>query len=297
MEYAVYQPLDRKPEERLPLVIFLHGAGDDPHCFDEAGVGQRLDAAIEQGRTPRVLIAIPQGDMGFWENWADGSRNYRDWVLDELLPEVQRKYGTAACPQGCHVMGISMGGFGALRFALLAPEHFSTVTALSAPIFDSEQMLDFRNSFWFGLIVPIRRIWGEPDREQLAEEDLYLRWTRQPDLRGLRLMLAWADHDKSQILEANVKFRAHLNAHGIVHESQVFAGKHDWKSWTPVLERALHVQLAEPAQAASPSVTRSRAASTFGDQQAGDALRRQLHRLLTASRPDVEVYDVGGVVR
>lgn len=40
MKYAVYAPPGWKKAESLPLVVFLHGGGDGPDCFDRAGVGQ-----------------------------------------------------------------------------------------------------------------------------------------------------------------------------------------------------------------------------------------------------------------
>lgn len=244
MQYAVYQPPQRKPEQSLPLVVFLHGGGDGPACFDEASIGQHLDAEIARGAMPPVVVAVPQGDLGFWENWVDGSRRYRDWVLREMLPHVRKKYSTAACPEGCHVMGISMGGYGAMRYAFLEPRHFSSVTAISAPIFDTDQMLSFRSSFWWGVIVPIERIWGQGVRSEVEQDDLYLRWRRQSDLRGLDLMLAWGDSDKDEIISTNRRFHAHLERQKIVHESQVFPGGHDWDAWRPVISRAISLQVA-----------------------------------------------------
>ena len=247
MNYAVYQPAHRTHEEELPLVVFLHGGGDDVDCFDRARVGQHLDAAISEGRIPRVVVAVPEGDLGFWENWADGSRNYRDWVIEEMLPAVQQTYRTQSCPKGCHVMGISMGGHGALRFAFKAPQYFSSVTALSAPVFDTEQMLNFRDSFWWGLFVPVGRIWGKSkDPQVVMRDDLYAQWVEQDDLHGLRLQLAWGDHDRKGVIRTSERFVEHLRKHRIDFSQEVFEGKHKWNAWVPAIERAIAVQVGRP---------------------------------------------------
>jgi enterochelin esterase-like enzyme len=244
MEYAVYEPPDRRPGERLPLVLFLHGGGDGVDCFDQARVGQAFDAALAAGRIPRVLVVVAQGDLGFWENWADGSRMYRDWVMRDLLPHVATQYATLACPKDCHVMGISMGGYGALRFGLLEADHFASVTAISAPIMDTEAMMALANSGLIRFLIPVHRIWGPgDDPEEVGKADLFVQWTRPEDLDGLRLMLAWGDHDRSRVIETNERFHSHLEEHGVPHEADEFEGGHDWKSWTPVLERALEVQV------------------------------------------------------
>jgi enterochelin esterase-like enzyme len=245
MAFAVYAPPDRAPGERLPLVVFLHGGGDDVDCFDRARVGQALDRALAEGHVPRSVIVVAEGELGFWENWVDGSRRYRDWVVRDLVPWVSGRYHTLPCPDDCHVMGISMGGHGALRFALLEGDRFASVTAISAPIPDTEAMMALANTGFIRFIIPVERIWGPgDDPEEVGRADLFLQWTRPGDLGGLRLLLAWGTRDRARVIETNERFHAHLESHGVDHEAIVFEGGHDWESWTPVLERALAVQLA-----------------------------------------------------
>jgi len=240
----VWAPRDLGDDERLPLVVFLHGGGDGADCFDRAQLGGHLDGALAQGRIPRVVIAVPDGERGFWENWRDGSLRYRDWVVREVMPAVQRRYHTAACPQGCRVMGVSMGGYGALRFALLEPETFASASALSAPIFDTDRMLEFRDSFWIGLLIPVDRIWGEDKRrDSVARDDLFVRWQAPADLHGLHLLTAWGSGDREGIVRSNRRFREHLQQHGIPHVSFEFEGPHKWTAWIPAIERALREQL------------------------------------------------------
>jgi enterochelin esterase-like enzyme len=249
LEYAVYLPPGFAPAEALPLVVFLHGAGDGPDCFDEAGIGQRLDAAIAAGRVPRAVIVVPRGDLGFWENWVDGSYRYRDWVMRSLVPAIASRYGTRPCPAGCHLIGISMGGHGALRFALLEPGAFASVTAVSAPILNTEDALHLVNESWMRFVIPSRRIWGPGEREMIERDDFFLRWTRPEDLAGVHLMLAWGEADHARIVDTNERFEQHLVESGIPHESFVFPGRHDWEAWGPALEHVLATQL--PAETPS----------------------------------------------
>ncbi len=76
MGYSVYTPPGWGPDERLPLVVLLHGGGSDLTSFDKYEVGAYLDAEHAAGRLPRVVIVNPDGEFGFWENWHDGSRLY-----------------------------------------------------------------------------------------------------------------------------------------------------------------------------------------------------------------------------
>jgi len=244
MEYSVYTPPGFREDERLPLVMFLHGGGDDPSSFDSAGIGQALDAAIALEEVPRAVIVLPQGNLGFWANWYDGSARYEDWVLDDLMPRVVRDYHTQSCPEGCHLMGVSMGGAGTLRFILNRPGLFASATIISGPILDTEQMVRFVRNPLFVPVIPVGRIWGPATRlDRIRRDDPYLRWQRQSDLAGTRLMVAWARGDRAQIIETSARFHRHLVEHGIEHESLIFEGNHSWVSWTPVIQEALRRQL------------------------------------------------------
>lgn len=246
VDFAVYTPPGWSESERLPLVLFLHGVGDGADCLDVAGVGALLDDAMGSGRIPRAVVAVPDGGIGFWENWRDGSRAYRDWVIRELLPTLHDRYRAGGDPSRCHLLGISMGGHGALRFALLEPDRFASVAAISAPILDTERIVALRAKRWWRLLVPMERIWGPlDDRARIESEDLFRRWTAPRDLGGLRLILSWGTEDWPGIRAANERFRAHLEAHGIPHAALVYEGRHLWISWAPVLERILRLQLGE----------------------------------------------------
>jgi enterochelin esterase-like enzyme len=246
MQYAVYAPPDFVQGESLPLVVFLHGGGDRADCFDRAGIGQRLDAAIAAGRVPRAIIVVPEGELGFWENWYDGSKRYRDWVMRELVPHVRDEYGVRACPEGCHVVGISMGGHGALRFGFFEHASFASVTSMSGPVMSTQRILEMSENFMIGLFIPIERVWGPvDDRARIEREDLFLAWQTQADLHGVRLMLAWGTNDRSALVASNEAFDRHLAERGIEHRTLVFEGGHKWTAWGPALEEVLRIQIRE----------------------------------------------------
>lgn len=238
MQYAAYVPRDLAEGQRVPLVLFLHGGGDDPDAFDKVELGQALDAEVGAGRLPPFVLVLPEGEFGFWENWYDGSFRYADWVLQDLLPYVYGTLPVRRCPSSCSVMGVSMGGHGALRFALRQPETFDAVAAISAPIFTTDQMIDFSNRFVAKFLFQSRRVFGpanENERERIEADDLYLRWSSPADVDGLRLFFAWGTGDRAGIISANEAFTSHLQQSGIAYGSIVYEGQHQWVDWKPVI--------------------------------------------------------------
>lgn len=249
MEYAVVVPDDFSDTETLPLVFFLHGGGDGADCLDRAGLATALSAAMTSGDLPRAVIVVPQGDLGFWTNWYDGSRRYEDWVLDDLRPYVERRYHTLACPDGCHVMGVSMGAEGAVRFAIHRPELFATVTSISGPALDTDRRIAFVEDRLLQAIIPTLHIFGPTEpRRRVEADDPYLRWASPGALGTTRLFLAWGSLDRDEVRTGAEAFHAHLESHGVPHTALVFEGNHAWSSWGPVIFEALRTQVGgEPA--------------------------------------------------
>ncbi|MBO1256765.1 prolyl oligopeptidase family serine peptidase [Alteromonas sp. 5E99-2] len=243
MAYSVYTPPGWTPEEHLPLMVLLHGVRDSESSFDKYAVGSVLDAEIEAGNTPRVIIVSPNGELGFWENWHDGSKLYRDWVVKDLIPHVAKRYVTLPCPQACFVSGISMGAHGAMRFAYYEPDTFSSVSAISAPIISKlhpgDPSLVQTIIKWF---IPIERIWGDIDGDTShvpKDLDPYKSWVNRSDMVEMPLLLTWGNNDRKSIAKANEHFHQHLVSHGKNHDMSIFDGGHNWESWREIMSEVI----------------------------------------------------------
>lgn len=90
VRYSVYTPPNWPVSEHLPLTVFPHGAGSSHKNFESFGAKAYFNEQIIQGKMIRVILLSPNGALGFWENWADGTHNYRDWVLNDILPSVKK---------------------------------------------------------------------------------------------------------------------------------------------------------------------------------------------------------------
>ncbi len=245
MEYAVYAPSDITLDERLPLVVFLHGGGDGPDCLDRVGLGADIGNAMARGDIPRAVIVVPEGDLGFWANWYDGSRRYEDWVMDELVPRVAHQLHTAECPGACHLMGVSMGAEGALRIAIHRPGTFASITAISGPALDTDRRIAFINDPLNNILVRTQHVFGPPrPRARIEADDPFVVWSDEASLHGARLTIAWGTHDRDMVRIGSAALHAHLEDRSVPHEHVEFEGEHGWRWWSPVILDALRDQLA-----------------------------------------------------
>jgi S-formylglutathione hydrolase FrmB len=149
VHYCVYLPAGydagatTHPAQNYPVLYFLHGLGDNERTLFNSGGWTLLDDLRRQHKIGEFLIVAPEGDRTFYINSADGSARYSDFFLQEFMPLIETKYRVNKSRNNRAVSGISMGGYGALRFAFLHPEMFSAVSAQSAALItDSPQELD-----------------------------------------------------------------------------------------------------------------------------------------------------------
>ena len=238
LKYAVYTPPNWQKGEKLPLVLFLHGAGSTHESFERYGAHEHLDKEINAGRIPRAIVLIPRGGLSMWENWDYGSIAYRDWIVDDLIPETVKNYTTLNCPEHCHVIGTSMGGFGALRLAQLEADKFSSISTISGLIFSYEKSQRGSLLFQTLMYIPSNNIFGFRKNSNLI--DPYEIWVNESGEKKPRLQLIWGDKDQKGIIKTNQDLHERLLAAGVEHDAYVYSGKHKWVDWVPQLNRAMN---------------------------------------------------------
>lgn len=77
---------------------------------------------------------MPNGENSFWLDGLSTGHKYCTFVGDELVKFVRRTFGLAMNADETYIMGLSMGGFGALHTALTYPENFGKTAAMSSAL-------------------------------------------------------------------------------------------------------------------------------------------------------------------
>lgn len=130
--YTIGYPPGYRLGDPLPLIVMLHGFGQN-HSSALVAMTPAQAVALEVNGTrlaPMALVTVDGGD-GYW-NPHPGD-NPMAMVVDELIPLCQEK-GLGASPEKIGLMGISMGGYGALAIAERNPGLASAVAAISPAV-------------------------------------------------------------------------------------------------------------------------------------------------------------------
>src|SRR3954470_18076634 len=116
----------------FPVLYLLHGHGDS--YDDWAGKGQVEQIAKDLG----ALIVMPEGARGWYTDWWNGGRRgapaWERYHLDELIPLVERRLKIRPGRRWHAVVGLSMGGEGAMYYATQRPGYFGTAASFSGAI-------------------------------------------------------------------------------------------------------------------------------------------------------------------
>ncbi|MGE8206252.1 alpha/beta hydrolase [Heyndrickxia sp. NPDC080065] len=133
MHVILPQPNKSKMDElidngkRYPTLFLLHGLSDD-------GTNWLRKTSIERYvQDLGIAVVIPKVDRSFYTDMLYGNRYWT--FLTEELPRVARSFFPLSTKREENfVVGLSMGGYGAFKWALHYPDSFSAAASLSGAL-------------------------------------------------------------------------------------------------------------------------------------------------------------------
>jgi predicted esterase len=143
--YTIAYPPGHQRGDQLSLIIMLHGYGDN-HVTALKGMTPAEAVALRPQHEPMALVTVDGGN-GYWTPHPHDDP--MAMVVEELIPLCQG-LGLGRQPQQIKLMGISMGGFGALAIAESVPHLISGVAAISPAIWTTYDQAHDANPNAFG---------------------------------------------------------------------------------------------------------------------------------------------------
>jgi putative tributyrin esterase len=227
--YRVSVPVSYKTSgdaKRYPVIYLLHGlTGSYSNWFDKTKLA-------EYATKHDFIIVTPDGANGWYtDSLAAPKDQYESYIIKELIPEIDRSYRTLATRDGRVIGGLSMGGFGSIKFGLKYPEMFSLVGSFSGALFASSYRTP--EDLPAGAIrTSLVAIFGAADSPTKKANDVFemVRSATPEQIKAMPFIYQSCGNEDF-LIQNNRDFLKAMNDKKIPHEYREHPGVHDWVFW------------------------------------------------------------------
>lgn len=237
LPYNVILPgdYDSSRTTRYPVLYLLHGLTG--HYNDWVQRTNIADYAAEY----RIIIIMPEGNDGWYTDSATNSTDkYESYILQELIPDVQQRYRTIEARYARAIAGLSMGGYGAIKFGLKSPSTFVFAASMSGA-FGVTRLTDKE--------IPDRwqdsvKLFGATSSETRAANDLFELLRKLNAARVASLPYFYFDcgtEDSALIFPYNRELAALMFEKKVPHEFRELPGDHSWGYWDQQVQEVLKI--------------------------------------------------------
>jgi S-formylglutathione hydrolase FrmB len=216
---------DANPAKKFPVVYFLHGLGGDQTFLASSGASGAIEEAWEQKRLGEFVIITPQAENSFYINSRDGHVLYEDFFIHDFIPQMEKRFRLLGTRAGRAIDGVSMGGYGALRFAFKYPQMFISVGAHMPALM--EQLPHGSGSA--GLMAFLGTTFGVPVNEVFWKANTPFVAARTAQWSGLKIYIDCGDHDDFGFDAGTRQLDKLLTERHVAHEVHIYPGQHDWQ--------------------------------------------------------------------
>ena len=220
---------EQETQGPFTTLYLLHGLSDDHTIWQRRTSIERYAANLP------LIVVMPDGGRGFYCGALQGMA-WESAIIKDLIGYVDTMFHTRRERQGRILAGLSMGGYGAIKFALKYPEMFcAAVSHSGAMAFGHRPLTPDAYPERRKFIEEFIRVVGENPVD--TPNDLYAlaRGIAPENRPALRIDCGADDF----LIEDNREFHAHLEKIGYHHTYLEFAGAHTWEYWDEHIQEAL----------------------------------------------------------
>ena len=220
MTYRVYLPRDVSAGARLPAVYLLHGCGTS---FRDWSNYSDVGAYAAKG----FILVMVDGACSYYVNAALNSKDrYEDYFVHDLISDAESRFPVSGDRENRAVVGVSMGGFAAVKLALTRPDLFAFAGAIS-PAVDVPSR-SFSAKRW-SQSMRFRTTFGPSGSETRLHSDPFV-LVKSADPAHTPYLYITAG-EQEPLLPPIRQFATLLKLRDYAYEFHTKPGGHDWNEW------------------------------------------------------------------
>lgn len=237
LPYNIILPTDYDTSKttRYPVLYLLHGLTG--HYSDWISRTNVADYAAEY----RIIVVMPEGNDSWYTNSATITTDkYESYILNELIPDVQQRYRTIEARYGRSIAGLSMGGYGAIKFGLKSPSTFVFAASMSGAFAVTRFTEKELGDRWSDSM----KLFGPAGSETRIANDLFDIIGKLTPARLNSLPYFYFDcgtEDSPLIFPSNRELAALMFEKKIPHEFRQMPGDHSWGYWDRQVQEILKI--------------------------------------------------------
>jgi putative tributyrin esterase len=220
MQYRVILLAKVNTNRKLPVVYLLHGGGGN---FRDWSNYSDVARYAEQG----LILIMPEGNSSYFTNAVERPQDrYEDYIVKDLIADVENKFPAEGGRANRAIVGVSMGGFGAVNLALRHPELFVFAGGISAALnvpsrpFSIKRLEQWRRH---------RAIFGPWNGQSQHDNDPFVLARSADPTKAPYFFLTCGEQEG--LLATNRTFAALLAQRHFQYEFHTAPGDHNWTQW------------------------------------------------------------------
>ena len=234
---ALLPPGYFKSNKRYPVLYLLHGLfGRYDDWITRTNLAQYA-AAYD------LIIVTPEGkDSWYIDSATVPTDKYESYFLREVIPDVDARYRTIKDRRARGVAGLSMGGYGALKYGLKHRDYFAFAGSMSGALDPTNRTEEHPGFGWNILRPSISAAFGAPNSAARQLNDLHqiVRDLTAADISSLPYLYFDCGLEDG-FLATNRELAEILVAKKTAHQYRQLPGGHDWQYWDRQVREILRV--------------------------------------------------------
>jgi putative tributyrin esterase len=213
------------PQGPPPLLYLLHGLSDNDTMWLRQTSIERYAAALG------LAVVMPQVHRSFYTDMAHGGR-FWTFLADELPTVISDFFQVSTRREDTFVAGLSMGGYGAMQWALRRPEVFAAAASLSGALDVSRLEAQGDRQEVMSLAFGGREITG-------GDSDLFHLLTDAGDAAVEQPAFYVCCGTEDELVEDSRRFVAQARERGLAVTDSFGPGEHEWGYWDATIQDVL----------------------------------------------------------